>query len=53
MINNNSNDPFQQLGGSFLTQLWEALLDERNERSKKLAFAMFILLLTYAGDDDF
>lgn len=45
----NSEEVFKQLGGSFITHLWEGMLNEREERSKKLAGILFILVLAYAG----
>ncbi len=32
-----------------MTHLWEGVLDEKNERSQKLAFILFMLILAYAG----
>lgn len=44
-----SDDGFQQLSGSFFHHFWESLLNEKNERSQKLALFLAIVVLAYAG----
>ena len=45
----NSEEVFKQLGGSFITHLWEGMIGKDNQRSQKLAGILFVLVLAYAG----
>jgi len=44
-----SDEMFNQLSGSFIKHSFEGLVSEKNDRSKKIAILLLIVILAYAG----